>query len=68
MTRKEIALRKKFGLATTAKELKNKDGVVNGPEDLIIGGVKKGWEKITFSVDTTGKIVYAHGSPRFSNK
>jgi len=61
MTRKQIALRKKFGLATTTKALQNKDGVVNGPEDFIMGGVVKGWENITWSVDTRGKVIVKGG-------
>ena len=60
---RSIAFRKKHGLATTAKELQErKKNSPSGPEDFITGrrGVIKGWEDITFSVDTTGKIVYSN--------
>ena len=70
MTRKEMALRKKFGLATTTKALQNKDGVVHGPEDFVFSGrpriekeyfnqfgVFKSWENITFTVNTRGKVI-----------
>ena len=57
-TRKEISLRKRLGLATTARELENlRKEAVSGPEDLIIGKVVKGWDRKTWTVDTTGRVV-----------
>jgi hypothetical protein len=41
-TRKEIAFRKKHGLATTAKELQeHKKSSPSGPEDFVIGAYSR---------------------------
>ena len=49
-------------LATTARRFEElKKGVPSGPDDLVIGRAIKGWENITWTVATTGKVIVNRG-------